>query len=98
MKALVLCEERLILDTPLDLQQYVGLPIVQLGDLVELEYSSGESFHVARFNGIDEHIDEFGFASGRKRGVKRRIFCHIAFSSDGILNKFVQDKCHTCGQ
>ena len=54
-------EARLILDPLLNPEKNRRLPVVELGDLVEFEYSTSESFNVSGVNSLDDRVCKLAF-------------------------------------
>lgn len=80
-----LSEARLILDTFLDLEQNRRLPIIELGNLVELEYSTSECVDVSSINSVDDGIGEFEFTRGGEGVILRNVLLGSSPGSDDIL-------------
>ena len=52
----------LLLDGPLDLEQNIRFPVIELRDLIILEHSASEHLRITGFEGFDEHVNELRFA------------------------------------
>lgn len=88
----VLSEARLILDPFLDLEQDRCLPVIELGDLVKLEYSASECVYVSSIDSINYGVGEFVFTCGGERVVLRNVLLGSSPSSDDILRPTNQDE------
>lgn len=64
-----LCQAVSLSNNLLDPEQDVGLPVVELGDLVELDDVRGEGFDVAVVDCVGDSGEELGFAGGGKGDV-----------------------------
>jgi len=75
----------LLSDISLDLQQHVRLPVVQFGDLVEFNDSSGKGFGVTVLYSVNQGIHKLGFTCRGERRVLSSVLAQVSSSSHGIL-------------
>ena len=59
---MVLRQARLLLDAPLDLEQEIRLPVVQLHNLVKFVYGPRECFRLPSINRTNQDVDELRFS------------------------------------
>jgi hypothetical protein len=72
-------------DTLLNLQQDGGLPVVQLGDLVEIVNDSSKGFWVSGLNSLDNCIRKLVFTCRREGIVLRNVLLGRTPCGDKIL-------------
>lgn len=75
-----------LVNRPLNLEKNVGLPVIELGNLIKFDHSSRENLLIASLNGLNQNIDEFGLPSRRKPRILRAVLLHIPFSRYSVLN------------
>lgn len=76
----------LLLNVSLDLQQHLGLPVVQSRHLVILHHHPTVSLWVAGFVGFYDSMHELGFTRRLEGSILGGVPRQIPFSCNGVLN------------